>query len=282
MNGVAIVDLNKDGLLDIVATYSALRGTGGRWGGGEKLRVFINEGGFTFRPHTIKLLDSKVSPESFGRGQVPNFADFNGDGFLDLFVTRHAQMIGRPVQSDRPEARQRPLPQRRRVGHVPRRVGEDGHPEREGLQSPAQSFGDVNKDGFQFQEATDDAGLSALNWVYRDWLKFFDALPTAARAGARRPYFADAIFGSPRREGEPLAAPAFQRRHGRRVDRHASGSDSWRRAAIPVDPFQSQLQERRRARSPCRPWQTNHGGSEGHTSWRQDRDVCRRPGRSVS
>jgi len=94
MNGVAIVDLNKDGLLDIVATYSAPRGTGGRWGAGEKLRVFINDGGFKFHPHTVNLLDSKVSPESFGRGQVPMLADFNGDGFLDLFVTRNAQMQG--------------------------------------------------------------------------------------------------------------------------------------------------------------------------------------------
>jgi catechol 2,3-dioxygenase-like lactoylglutathione lyase family enzyme len=94
MNGVAIVDLNKDGLLDVVATYSAPRGTGGRWGSGEKLRVFINEGNFRFRLHPIKILDSKVTPDSFGRGQVPVLADFNGDGFLDLFVTRHAQMMG--------------------------------------------------------------------------------------------------------------------------------------------------------------------------------------------
>lgn len=94
MNGVAIVDLNKDGLLDIVATYSVPRGTDGSWGAGEKLRVFINDGGFKFHQHTIKLLDSKVSPDSFGRGQVPVLADFNGDGFLDLFVTRHAQMQG--------------------------------------------------------------------------------------------------------------------------------------------------------------------------------------------
>jgi hypothetical protein len=30
-----------------------------------------------------------VTLDSFGRGQVPVLADFNGDGFLDLFVTRH-------------------------------------------------------------------------------------------------------------------------------------------------------------------------------------------------
>ncbi len=94
MNGLAIVDLNKDGWLDIVATYSPPRGMGGGWGAGEKLRVFINEGGFRFREHKITILDSKVSPDAFGRGQVPNLADFNGDGFLDLFVTRHAQMSG--------------------------------------------------------------------------------------------------------------------------------------------------------------------------------------------
>jgi hypothetical protein len=94
MNGLAIVDLNKDGLLDIVATYSPSRGTGARWGAGEKLRVFLNEGGFRFREHKITILDSKVSPDAFGRGQVPVLADFNGDGYLDLFVTRHAQMSG--------------------------------------------------------------------------------------------------------------------------------------------------------------------------------------------
>ena len=94
MNGLAIVDLNKDGRLDIVATFSAPRGTGGWWGVGEKLRVLINDGGFRFHTHAIALADSKVTPGSFGQGQVPGLADFNNDGFLDLFVTRHAQMTG--------------------------------------------------------------------------------------------------------------------------------------------------------------------------------------------
>jgi len=92
-NGIALGDLNHDGLIDIVATYSAPTGTGGAWGGGEKLRVFINRGNLRFEEHPIKILNSKVSPEAFGRGQVPNLADFNRDGHLDILVTRHASMM---------------------------------------------------------------------------------------------------------------------------------------------------------------------------------------------
>jgi len=93
-NGFAIANLNHDGLLDIVACYSPPRDSGAGWGPGEKLRVFINQGDFQFKEHPIKLLDSKVSPDEFGRGQVPVLADFNNDGHLDIFVTRHAQMSG--------------------------------------------------------------------------------------------------------------------------------------------------------------------------------------------
>jgi hypothetical protein len=48
--------------------------------------------------HEFVLLNTPVftaaTPESFVRGQVPVLDDINGDGFLDLFVTRHAQMVG--------------------------------------------------------------------------------------------------------------------------------------------------------------------------------------------
>ena len=147
MNGVAIADLNKVGRLDIVATYSAPRGTGGRWGSGEKLRVFVNNGDFKFHQHTVNLLDSKVSPESFGRGQVPVLADFNGDGFLDLFVTRHAQMQG--GQSN---------PNDQKLGNglyisegdwdVFRDVSAKMGIQNEKAYNRQPSFGDVNKDGW--------------------------------------------------------------------------------------------------------------------------------------
>ena len=58
-----------------------------------------------------------------------------------------------------------------------------------------------NRGEFGFEEATDAAGLSALNWVYRDWCRFFAMPEPTGRPGApmqpgdRRPYFADAVFG---------------------------------------------------------------------------------------
>lgn len=98
MNGLALADLNRDGFLDIVATFSPARGSGARWGKGELLRVFVNEGDFRFRTHQVKLEDSKFTLDDFGRGQVPGLADFNNDGLLDLFVTRHARMsAGKPT-----------------------------------------------------------------------------------------------------------------------------------------------------------------------------------------
>jgi len=65
----------------------------------------------------------------------------------------------------------------------------------------------LNKGNFQFEEATDAVGLSALNWVYRNWCIFFDAPLLRRRAGAiidpadRRPYFGDAIFGDFNNDG---------------------------------------------------------------------------------
>jgi hypothetical protein len=88
MNGLAIVDLNRDGRPDIVATYTPMDATPSKRVR-DTLRVLINEGGFRFRAHTIQIRGSDVTADEFGKwSQIPNFADFNGDGFLDLLVTR--------------------------------------------------------------------------------------------------------------------------------------------------------------------------------------------------
>ncbi|MGE0755835.1 MAG: CRTAC1 family protein [Pirellulaceae bacterium] len=59
----------------------------------DQLMVLISEGGFRFREHRVEIRGSTLTPEQFGgRAQVPNLADFNGDGFLDIFITRHSPM----------------------------------------------------------------------------------------------------------------------------------------------------------------------------------------------
>jgi hypothetical protein len=104
MNGLAIVDLNRDGRPDIVATYTPMDATPGTRVR-DALRVLINEGGFRFRAHTIQIHGSDVTADEFGKwSQIPNFADFNGDGFLDLLVTRSSlSSAGQPRPGVKPE-----------------------------------------------------------------------------------------------------------------------------------------------------------------------------------
>ncbi|MCL4201635.1 MAG: VCBS repeat-containing protein [Pirellulaceae bacterium] len=88
-NGIALADLNQDGLVDIIATYTEKnRGLSNT---GHHLRTFINQGGLRFRSHPITVRDSKLTGERFGAfPQIPNLVDFNGDGLLDIFISRHS------------------------------------------------------------------------------------------------------------------------------------------------------------------------------------------------
>jgi len=92
VNGFAVADLNRDGLLDVIATRQ-LRTTffvrPGQEFPHDRLDVLVNRGGMKFESHAITITGSDLTPEKFGlSAEVPNLADFNGDGFLDLFITR--------------------------------------------------------------------------------------------------------------------------------------------------------------------------------------------------
>ncbi len=89
MNGVAVADLNADGRNDILAT------TTGRTG--NRLRVFLNDGGMKFTEHVVTITGSSVRAENMGmKPEVPNLVDFNGDGLLDIFLTRHRGRVSNP------------------------------------------------------------------------------------------------------------------------------------------------------------------------------------------
>jgi hypothetical protein len=105
INGFAIADLNRDGLPDFIAAVSPPVSLPDGLGAAsnvervsrrtavDQLLVLVNEGGFRFRSHALRIRDSKLTQERFeSRAQVPNLADFNGDGFLDIFITRHSPM----------------------------------------------------------------------------------------------------------------------------------------------------------------------------------------------
>jgi hypothetical protein len=97
MNGFALADLNRDGLADLIATYSPPLSAGE-----SRLAVLINEGGFRFKSQEITIRDSTLTMADFGgAAQIPNSADFNGDGFLDILVTRSAPMSGGKVRGKR-------------------------------------------------------------------------------------------------------------------------------------------------------------------------------------
>jgi hypothetical protein len=101
-NGIALTDLNQDGRVDIIATYTEKNR--GLSNAGHHLRVFLNQGNLRFQAHPITIRDSQLTGESFGAfPQIPNLVDFNGDGLLDIFISRHSPYwAGKPWRGIEP------------------------------------------------------------------------------------------------------------------------------------------------------------------------------------
>ena len=76
--GVAMVDINQDGLLDIVLVNAIAPMP-------EALNLFINRGCWQFekQPVTVTNADELVTDNN----AIPVFADFNDDGLLDFYLT---------------------------------------------------------------------------------------------------------------------------------------------------------------------------------------------------
>ncbi len=77
--GLALADLDGDGRIDILSVHD----------GAQTLRLWLNAGGFRFTQHPLQILDSGFTADALGPGAgIPNLADFNGDGLLDIYLTR--------------------------------------------------------------------------------------------------------------------------------------------------------------------------------------------------
>jgi hypothetical protein len=104
LNSFAVADLDRDGRLDLVTVRTPPLARGAHAGGAartgdvervanpkDRLAFLLNGGGWVFREHPVRVDGSVLADGTFGdRGQVPVLADFNADGFLDLFLTRHS------------------------------------------------------------------------------------------------------------------------------------------------------------------------------------------------
>lgn len=100
-NGFAIADINRDGRLDMVLAQSPVGRSSGEMPAEARkvtdhsVRYLIATAKGGYEEHAITVTDAPSLPRgALGQGpQVPFLADFDKDGYLDLFITRNAAAI---------------------------------------------------------------------------------------------------------------------------------------------------------------------------------------------
>lgn len=104
-NGFALADLNHDGWIDFLAVQSTPgiylpkgpRGIPIR--DDDRLRVLLNRQGERFEEHPLTIASERFAYDNIRRAaQIPNLIDLNGDGHLDLFLSRHAPVTAGRVR----------------------------------------------------------------------------------------------------------------------------------------------------------------------------------------
>lgn len=134
---VNLVDLNTDGLMDIFVLYND-----------GKMRMFLNQGCWAFAEHAFEVVESPwtyASPP--GGAGIANFADFNDDGFKDIYITRNLETFNYTQRAPVPNMGNSLLLSQGRFDRFVDRGLQMGVANL-GAYSRGSSFADVNGDGW--------------------------------------------------------------------------------------------------------------------------------------
>ncbi len=83
-----LADMNRDGKIDILIVNDGKPRSDKEKGG--ILNLFVNKGCWKFENHPLSIVDSGFTADALGtKMQIANLIDFNGDGFLDIFLSRN-------------------------------------------------------------------------------------------------------------------------------------------------------------------------------------------------
>ncbi len=134
---VNLVDLDKDGAMDIFVLYND-----------GQMRMFLNEGCWTFTEHPFDVVDSGWTYDAPpGGAGIANFADFNDDGFKDIYITRNLETFNFTQRAPVPNMGNSLLLSQGRFDRFVDRGVQMGVANL-GAYSRGSSFADVNGDGW--------------------------------------------------------------------------------------------------------------------------------------